>query len=426
MGALNLSVYGAVNQHVPFIIPEIMANRTKRRIIYTTRREVDKFYTRLLQEGKARHAQQKIDREQEREYNRNFIRFWRKGIPNGVLNRIDFPFLELIYSFRPNWVRSLRPWPLPEVRKKTTLRRQLAQHLFAKYTLPVFMHRVWDTCDPVEIDWYIHLGKGGSIRTAPHVPLSLTKRMGHFFTHAPDDLDPWQALRYGQILGIGGTEEQAIDLLQTRLGNRQAPPREPFIRSLINWMVSQKVSGKELSKLLVSYIFHLKYDREHVLRTNGTYITLDAPNPGFQIKGRSLAKLEKEAWKWREIQQSNPQRLHIPFINRIGSFEYTLTVQKGLNVPYRIIPLLSEMEVKVEGQKQGHCVASYIDLVKRGKTSIWSLQSLQHDNRPDRILTIQVNPDLSIVQVRGRFNRSPNQWEQSLIRRWAQQQDLKY
>ena len=66
-------------------------------------------------------------------------------------------------------------------------------------------------------DWFLHIGRGENIRKAAGLPVPLTKMMAHHFLLAPDGCTIVQAIRWGQLCGIGATARRAS-------GPRQ-PPR---------------------------------------------------------------------------------------------------------------------------------------------------------------------------------------------------------
>jgi hypothetical protein len=66
---------------------------------------------------------------------------------------------------------------------------------------------------------FLQLGFGNNIRTAD-LPLPYTKKMAHHFMRAPSHLNVEAALRWGQVLGLGGNERTANAVLTTSLVRR--------------------------------------------------------------------------------------------------------------------------------------------------------------------------------------------------------------
>ena len=85
----------------------------------------------------------------------------------------------------------------------------MVRHLFERYPTPAFMTNVWlengarYTEGLKHKKWYMQLTLGKSPRELD-LPLKYTRRMGHFFSQAPAHYPIAHALRYGQVLGMGG------------------------------------------------------------------------------------------------------------------------------------------------------------------------------------------------------------------------------
>jgi len=110
-----------------------------------------------------------------------------------------------------DWVRPIDTWR-PKVKMPYSQFVSLAGHLFAVYPVPFFMNSVWFKGTSGQAiqrqEWFKHIGRGQNIRTA-EIPLHLTKKMAHHFIQAPSHFSVEQALRWGQVLGMGGDERLA-------------------------------------------------------------------------------------------------------------------------------------------------------------------------------------------------------------------------
>lgn len=82
---------------------------------------------------------------------------------------------------------------------------------------------------------------------------------------------------------------------------------------------------------------------------------------------------------------------------------------------YKIIYPSCTQEIKEEGVKLNHCVASYIDKVIKGETHILFLR--RKDSLDNNLLTLEVRRD-SVVQARGVYNRPPTDIENKIIDRY--------
>ena len=91
-----------------------------------------------------------------------------------------------------NWRRAPEEWePVsPFVPARDAL-GALARHLFARYEVPAFLDVAWlEGFAPhgaAHRNWFVHVGDGHNIRTAPDCPVHLTKMQAHHFSQAPGD-----------------------------------------------------------------------------------------------------------------------------------------------------------------------------------------------------------------------------------------------
>lgn len=66
----------------------------------------------------------------------------------------------------------------------------------------------------------------------------------------------------------------------------------------------------------------------------------------------------------------------------------------------------SAHEIRQEGNRQHHCVATYIDRMVQGKTCILFIRKKAN---PDKsYYTVEVKDDV-VIQVRGKYNMSPSE-----------------
>ena len=86
-----------------------------------------------------------------------------------------------------------------------------------------------------------------------------------------------------------------------------------------------------------------------------------------------------------------------------------------------VVPLTNTMIVD-EAEQQRHCVASYIDKIVRGETHIVFIR--MKDNIDESLLTVEINNDNTICQVRGFQNRAYNRVEYDFMKEWAEAKKL--
>ncbi len=346
---------------------------------------------------------------------------------------------------RRDWVGRVTDW-LPDSHNSGRQFGSLARHLLAKYDVPVFMDAAWFQMDSEAArrgqGWFKHIGIGQNIRTAD-VPVQLTKRMAHLFLQAPDDYTIEEALRWGQILGLGGHEPLVRAVNGTRLG--ASFENEDFWGTGVHFFVNHPMLDPDQVGPIVDYIYNQKYVSEEVVGPGGEVAQQTPPQPNFAMKGRSMDKLirQVEAWHRQLARDSRlPHREWAP--SGVEAFGCTEEDEGGKPLGWTIRELLTTRELTLEGRRMGHCVGSYASNCQKGNTSIWSMQAEDAEGQQHRVMTIAVNNgSRSITQARGKYNALPSgktrsgkqrrmaQWYRDLLKRsghilhlWREQEGL--
>src|SRR5205807_2962047 len=106
------------------------------------------------------------------------------------------------------------------------------------------MDSVWDLPNGPDAfrqqSWYIRLGRGVRFR-ALNLPFVLTRNMEHHVRRAPHHYSLSQALRYGEMRGMGGGDKLAREIAVGLLGQRIERP--DFWRSVLAFFVVQPEMG---------------------------------------------------------------------------------------------------------------------------------------------------------------------------------------
>lgn len=402
-----------------------MANRAKRIALSSKKEKTTQLLRQLYKESELREAERKYFRDHERQGNREYLRLSRRGLPDWVIrNREAMNLVSRVSEFKSKWIRSMKSFPWKEEASLEELMVGLPAHLFSKYPVPLFMESVFDQGDDLAMNCYIHLGRGKNIRTARDLPFPLTKRMAHCFLDSPFLDSVQKSLRYGQVLGYGGSEELAMAIIDSRMD--YDPARAGFWAEVIQWMVNQKSIHADYVWMIIGYIQERKFRRMRLeTEENGIYsVALD---PGFSIKGRTFEKLQAAAieWNWLQAQLGNHCRNTI--VREIGDLLYFAGGGDKPRLRYEIRPLYTAAEIIEEGRMMRHCVGTYAHSVGQNRTSIWSLtESKVGADTSRRMLTIEVLQDRSIEEVRGASNRLATDLERKLVRRWASQEGLSW
>lgn len=321
--------------------------------------------------------------------------------------------LALISVHSHAWLRPLEAWK-PSSHSAQRQFASLLRYLFVQYDMPAFFDSIWFMHHSKEtarqIDWFLFVGKGQNIRNC-ELPILITKKMAHHFMHAPKDVSVNQALRWGQVLGLGGDERLARAIFGTRLVENFK--NEEFWVTVISWFAAHPMLDQTHVGPIIDYLHAQRFV---------TDLGHETPlQPNLTMKGRSPASLLRQVNAWhRKLANDNTQQLRQWHPSGIQEFEFLEGSQKNNTLKcWTIRELLSSKSLLAEGRQLKHCVASYATSCAQGYCSIWTME-LESCEGFKKLITIEVSKGTNqIRQARGKANRLPNENEKSIIRRWA-------
>lgn len=332
--------------------------------------------------------------------------------------------IDYLVTHSCSWIHPLAMWT-PKTHNTARQFASLARHLLARYPVPAFMDSAWLSGNDKQQKWFIHIGQGGNIRTAPSLPLALTKKMAHCFMQAPEHLTAKGALRWAQIIALGGSRQLAQAINETRLA-RSFKDNE-FWETVLQFFIRHPMLDVMHVNPIVDYIWNQKYEDRGGHLVDGVVRQNRPVQPNFTMRGRTADSLlrQVEQWHGRMGRESSAGDLYWRRA-LIGEFKYIEGAPKSGNQKlWTIRELLSSRELIAEGRQQRHCVASYARSCFKRTISIWTME-LAELNGVSKRLTIELSlPSKTIYQVRGRRNRLADGKERDVIRRWAQQEGLK-
>jgi hypothetical protein len=96
------------------------------------------------------------------------------------------------------------------------------------------------------------------------------------------------------------------------------------------------------------------------------------------------------------------------FANLYGKYPFETTIED-----YSIIVPKSETDIVNEGEKLNHCVGSYVNDVMKNRLYIVFLRKTEEIDKP--LITIQINENLKVGQVKGQSNRYAEDDEERII-----------
>lgn len=338
-----------------------------------------------------------------------------------------------------DWLRPLESWR-PKGGSAWPVLASLAEHLFASFPMPRFLGSVWLDGHGVaerlpQHEWYKQLGRGESVRRID-LPIRLTRAMAHRFLQAPDHFTVTHALRWAQVITLGGSDELVAALLATRLGERLE--NEADWEDVIRFFVEHPELPAEQVGPIVDFVQQQRFEVRDGVRPDGSFGPVPPPRPDFTLKGRTPAALLRLMAAWHEAlgkhvepevtwppaplkpfqrveRISRPPRAHDPRGQAAPDEEVRV---------WTISELCSSRELVLDGRQMHHCVATYVRACRFRLSSIWSLQ-LETRNGRCRLLTIEVQlATRKIVQARRKYNGWPQAAELALMAEWAAREGL--
>ena len=197
----------------------------------------------------------------------------------GALDCSNLTGLVELTRWRRHWRRPLEDWRYPDSDTRRAVFSSLANHLLAMHPVPEFMATAWwrrDHDEPARRELFVHVARGNNPRTG-RTPVPMTRRMAHHFLQAPADYPIERAVRWGQVMALGGTPELAAACVGTRLG--EAFDDDAFWLSVIRWFVA-----------------HPRFDLAQV----GPVVDFIGParRPGLLDGGRTPGALLREVERW--------------------------------------------------------------------------------------------------------------------------------
>jgi hypothetical protein len=266
--------------------------------------------------------------------------------------------------------------------------------------------------------WWLHVASGQNLRTAEGLPFPLTKKAAHHALEAPGDLPVAAALRWGQVLALGGDARAARGVLATRLG-RELGQQEEFWETVLRWFVQHPLLDPAQYGPIVDYV------REQRFVVAPGQATPAQPN--LRMKDRDPAALLRAVDTWHaRLGRSRPgtPRSWAPH-PRVHEWSRSEKLRDGREVEHVIVQLLTSDDLVAEGRRMSHCVASYAGSCARGDLSIWSLRRIDPDGTWTPLVTIELDHRRNeVVQAKAAYNEPPTRAAWALVERWLREHRL--
>jgi hypothetical protein len=302
--------------------------------------------------------------------------------------------------------------------------------LLAKYPVPAFLDAVWFLGTSPEAmeqqGWYVALASGQSPRDLA-TPIPLRGQMVRYFLAAPKDFFCHEAVRYAQVMGLGGDVRLVHTILGSRLGTNF--DHNDFWVTVIRWLIRNSQLDPGQVSPLIDYVDHLRFGAPQAADVSDA-ASVQRADADLTLKGRTPAMLLRQMQAWHvELRKkpAKPEPADRPWGScGIGAFDACEgTLASGNLRRWSIVELLSRQDLFQEGHSMRHCVVSYLHSCVSGRSSIWSLGLEKNGGQRRRMLTIEVaNATRTICQARGKANRLPGPPEIEILRRWGAQEGL--
>jgi hypothetical protein len=332
--------------------------------------------------------------------------------------------LRAVSNYLPSAIRNVADFE-PTSHNRSKQFSQFLRHLFAQYFVPEFMDKAFYNANKVHIQWFIHIGTGKNIRAAPQIPIKMTAKMAHYFLQTPEYYTIVEALRYAQILAMGGNERLISYILATRLGREVG--NEDFWETVLHWFVQNPMLDPHQILPIVDYIQAQKYATRAVAQERGAIAQVPPPQPDFSMKGRTARALLRLVEEWHNGLNRTKNRFEGITWQAVAIPDFEWEESRGgkLWKIYKISQLLTTVELNNEGAAMHHCVSSYAHSCRAGRCSIWSLTWEDGFGKKERLLTIELDKNGVIVQARGKYNASPSENDKKILLHWAIKYNLK-
>ena len=333
-------------------------------------------------------------------------------------------------------VRDVQNWK-PKSYNRHRIFSELVRYLFAEFPIPAFMDSAFFDPNPVYARWFIHLAQGGSVRKLPQCPVKMTAKMAHQFIHTPSrgfgigsQYSVTEALRYAQVINLGGNERLVRTLLGTRLG--QYFDNDAFWETVIRFFIQNPMLEHSHIQPIVDYIQHVKFERRTVWNPHryNEFIEIEPALPHYTLKGRTVASLlaAVDAWHRDLYMTTGSKTKKEPLFWKaapIRNFRHREGTNDDTCKMYEIEQLITSPALLREGRMMHHCVYTYTHACILGRTSIWSMTVQEGNSAKNNLLTIELSmPSNTVVQVRGKYNKLPSEMEMKVINRWADKEGL--
>jgi hypothetical protein len=346
-----------------------------------------------------------------KEHNKKYERPSRKISHEHMLKAL--PNLSLVKEF---WIRNPSEWSA----KSFNIYKQVIEFVswvLCEYPVPLFMYDLFrirctkekgvQTLYPKHsimpfkqtyLYWFITIGQGGSFRKVAKDTFS-KKEAGLFLTAPKDNTIS------GNILWSKCVAHGTSSMVTYELCKNYGPPRLS-IRNKYIW-----------DKIIAFYARYPDIDFDTLQNTLDFIYNKFTTNKNFTLANRTLNSIIQLTNEWHEEVQKQKGVVYSEW-GGIPVQDWELEINGG---KWNITQILNSKKLLHEGRVMRHCVGSYVNVCRIGASGIFTVEY-----NCSKVLTVEVNSDLTIVQIRGKCNKPPNKTEMYIVKQWARKEGLKF
>jgi len=274
---------------------------------------------------------------------------------------------------------------------------------------------VWENMNSFSMHLLLHLAAGNNIRTS-NLEFPLTKKMAHHFhTLEPATCSLDNLYLYCLVKSMGGDIRlvalisrwfviRVFDNIPSEYTVENVKRFEIILKKMIEWNILEVTTDVQ-QITIINFVSHIIRDL-----------------PQFNINGRTLASFLRLA----EEHQANFEESRFGYKLKLkwggagyANFETRLDAKD-----YQIVQLKTSFELEDESKALRHCVASYARHCYAGNCSIWSLRVKLKTGKWKSLVTIEVDQDRNIIQTKGSCNINPSLEYLTIIKDWADREQL--
>jgi len=276
--------------------------------------------------------------------------------------------------------------------------------IFKRFDVCPVLEKNFYTLNEKENIWLLHVLHGNNLCSAEALPLPINKKAAHLLMsyNALFGTSISQTFLYAQLCAMGADYNMALAILRSEIGRQM--DQFNFWNETIFFFINNKINHLEIS----TFVDFINYKKQQ--------------NENYSMKGRTVNGMYREMALWHvQLGTFNFQNNMFVKWQRNNIKDFELLTDTGR---YIITQLLTSKSLFEEGQAQHHCVFTYTRNCVTGISSIFSLRFIDINKLMTRMLTIEVSNN-RIVQIKGKFNRNPNETERAIVSKWAKEQGVR-